>query len=239
MLTAPIAAARERIAIAATADSILLALAAGQDQVRAENLTDDNAPAVWSALAARLKGYRGGAYARRADAGLLDLHARLERLLAGVRAAGERGDLGDAIDRYRQIRNAQHALTVAAAGRQGEVELSEVPMRIYVGQLLRIAGTIANIDEVWPDWRNQLRGGRYVMPPWETTGNQPFDIAATATNLRWLASDTVRAWVPTLAQAVRAVAEQTNAEEARHVGATGVHVGASEPRPVHHRISDL
>jgi hypothetical protein len=213
-----VATAYASVVTAALADSILLELTGAHPGAAFDKLTDDNAADVWSVVAGRLQVFRSGMYGRRTDVGLADLNARLQRIIADVRKADERSDIEDLVDRYRGIRDAQRALTLAAAGRSGEVEFQDIPLRVPVGQLLQIAGVVSNIDEVWPDWRNRMRGSASLMPPWEHDSNRPFDITPSATNLRWLVSSDAQPWVPTLAEAGQAVSRQFRVEEERLQG---------------------
>ena len=228
MSTDVLTAARQRIAGISLADEVFVMLTDG-DPVRDPRLTDDTAAAVWTDVAKRLRGYGAGRYARTADVGLRDLHGRLTRLLGSVRSAGRGADLSGLVQRYRGLRAAQKALTNATVGRSQEVEFPELALRIPLARLLDFAGATANIDEAWPSWREFTRGNRFEAPPWEHPEGRPFDIQETAANLRWLASEQAKPWVPTLKQAAQAVAEQMQAEEARHLGLSRVQPANMSP----------
>ena len=213
MPTSILTQAQQRLDVITTADNVFMALVNGKAPSMPK-VADGDAPAIWEAVAQRLKGYESGRHARRADAGLVDLNSRLLVLLGKVRSGAL--SAAEAMSTYRGIRQAQQVLSAAASsGATGEVEVPGVHLRLPLGRLLQIAGVIANIDEMWPDWRNKRRGNRADPPPWDHDEHKPLDILPTEANLRWLATSGARAWVPTVAQAAQAAAEQTQAEEAR------------------------
>nr|WP_221382776.1 hypothetical protein [Actinoplanes polyasparticus] len=215
MPTDTLSQALRRLTDSALADSMAMALA--QRQTLPRGLTDENAPAVWAAVALRLRGLDGGRHRDRGNTGLTDLNDRLATLLATVRAGAL--DAADAVPTYKQIRAAQLALstTVVGSGNQ-EVEVPGVHLRMPLLRLLQIGGVVSNVDDVWPDWRHSMRGHRWDAPPWEHNDHKPLEITATATNLRWLATSDARPWVPTLEQTARTVVEQMHTEEERLAG---------------------
>lgn len=229
MPTDVLTAARDRLAEIGLADRLLGALVAGDDPNRDGQLTDEAAAKAWQGVAGRLRGYEGGRYARRTDIGLADLHDRLLRLLDDVRAATD-VDMPPLLHRYLAIRSAQKALTtMAGRGATDEVEFADLNLRIPVTLLLKSAGVISNIDEVWPSWRDFTRRNGYDDPPWAYPEGRPDELAETVANLRWLARGPARPWVPTLRQAAQAFSEQMRAEEARRLAAVGGRVAHMSP----------
>jgi hypothetical protein len=218
MSTDVVADARRALVDAAVAGAVTAALEA-RHEPPASLLTDENAGRVWKMIPARVD-----LDIERANAGLRDLHGRLERLLSRVTGCVGGADLGALLARYRLIREAQHGLTVGALQQRVELELPGTSMRVPYTRLLQIAGAIANIDQVWPDWRQKLRAGHSrTNPPWDYPAGQPFEIAFTAKNLVWLASGPAKPWVPTIPQAAASVRDQIAAEELRLVGLTIPH----------------
>lgn len=210
MTTDVLTAARERIAGIGLADDLLDLLRHGE-QPSDPRLTDENAPDVWQAVARRLAADKSGAHRRQADRALSDLNWRLATLLDDVRHGVPAADL---THRYRRIREAQRELTMTAAGTT-DVEFPDLNLMIPATRLLMFAGVVSNIDEVWPTWRDCMRKHGYDAPPWEHPDGDPFTVLPTPKNLLWLAQDPAKPWVPTLAQAARAVSKQTRAEEER------------------------
>jgi hypothetical protein len=212
-------AARQRITAIGLADDMTAALRRG-DKPTSPRLTDDNAASVWRAVGLRLQGGSNGYDRQAADRGLADLHVRLTSLLDAVRARPDSDDLADLVGGYASLRGAQSTLVAAAVGRRSDVEVAG-NLSIPPARLMWFVGTISNIDEVWPAWRDQVRRGTFehngltTPPPWEFPNNQVFEVSATAKNLRWLATGPARPWVPTIGEATRAVGEQMAAEEER------------------------
>ncbi|MGI5214955.1 hypothetical protein [Plantactinospora sp. CA-290183] len=208
-------AARRRIADIGTADTLATQIHRGDDEVAALP-ADQVGPDVWRSVADRARA--GGYVYQTADIGFTDLHRRLVELLAQVR---DGGDMIVLVDTYTQIRAAQDALVQARFGR-GQVEMPAGrpgPRSVDPLRFVAIAGRLANLDAVWPEWFAYVRDrDGSATPPWDHPAGNPLEIKPTVRSLRWLATDpAVKPWVPTIDQAKQAFGEQYAEAEARRM----------------------
>jgi hypothetical protein len=161
------------------------------------------------------------------DAGLRFLDGELRIILAAAAAA---------LDVAGVVRSPEEALRAPEEQREAFLQIDELTRRLGLlrdaqrqvmldsldfmsdgahntNELLRLAGVVANLAEVVPDWQEAARAGHQVRLPWQPTSPQsPLIPVVDREHLVWLVESPAVPWVPTVREARLVVDRLMNPE---------------------------